>query len=445
MSGSPRFVSPQRISRGLFFITIACLVVLAVQRVGTAQTGRGASLLARARQISLEVSQQRGLPQQRPICHRLASKAEMVELVRSRVRSQYSAGELVREGQLLELLGLIESQGSYEQRVYRMLGDGASGIYDPVGECLYLASWLPWEEQVDTLYHETVHALQDQHFDLEQLLLHRPGESDRLAAASAITEGDATAVTLMMRSDVGAAAMISSEQVRELRSALLAPLPGAPQGGLGEYVRHMLAFSYADGLRRVQSAYAQGNWRSVNGLLSRPPASTEEVLHPERAAAGDRIVEVSLSRPEELPVSCRVVHRDTLGELMLKTVLDRHLSSADAAASVSGWGGDQAIVLDGCPEAGHRTLILATVWDEERGASTAAAERFFSGLTRSLQGRHGRQPIPSRGGVTMTFELGRGRCSIAARRGGAVVYVEGIGCSSGAQLEDELFRQILIQ
>lgn len=443
MSGRTRSSISIRSFRGFVYVACACLVVVTVQRIGSAQTGPASSLIARARQISLDVSQRRGLPLRGPLCYRLASEPEMVELLRARVRSQYSAGELLREGQLLELLGLIESHSSYERRVYQMLGEGAAGFYDPAGDCLYLARWLPWEEQVETLYHETAHALQDQHFDLEQLLLHRAGESDRLAAASAITEGDATAVTLMMTRDSGTLAMTSLDSVSELRSALLRPAPGSPNDGLTDYVRHMLAFSYADGLRRVQTAHARADWRGVDALLTRPPASTEEVLHPERISNGDRPITVSLSIPSELPVTCRVVHRDVLGELLLRTTLDRYLSGADAAASVLGWGGDQAMVLEDCPGEGQRALVLATVWDEERGRPTAAAERFHDGLLRALRSRHGIRGTPSRGGSTVTFDRGEDRCSLLSLRGRAVVYVEGGGCSSGAQLEDELFRQIL--
>jgi hypothetical protein len=61
---------------------------------------------------------------------------------------------------------------------------------------MVLASDLSKDEQALTLYHELVHALQDQHYDLAGELDWKPEESDRQTALQALAEGDATLAML---------------------------------------------------------------------------------------------------------------------------------------------------------------------------------------------------------------------------------------------------------
>jgi hypothetical protein len=407
-------------------VVVACVAAAAVtvQRRGAAQPGEGGEIVATARQVAREVSRARGLRFKRPLCHRLANRREMMALVKTRVRAQYSPDDLRREGQLLALLGVLDDAAGYEAGVYRMVEGSISGTYDPAGDCLYLPRWLGPEEQVDALYHETAHALQDQHFDLSRVLARWPGDSDRLAAASAVAEGDATAVTMIATSPEGASGMASGAWARALRSALLEPAPGLAGGALGAHVRRSLAFAYADGLELVRGAHARSGWRGVDALLREPPATTEAVLHPERAGESEV---VPLARPAALPESCVAAHEDTVGEALLRDVLARRLPDAEAAAAVAGWGGDRALVLDSCPRPGQASLVLATRWDAAGPGQAPAAGRFERGLVRALGVRHGRSPAAGAAGAT--FDLGRGRCALVARRGDAVIYLEGVACA----------------
>lgn len=412
----------------------AVAAAVALQRIGSAETGEGAELLAMARQVADEVSRVRGLRFVRPLCHRLASRQEMMALVRTRVGAQYSADELRREGQLLQLLGAIDDAERYEPGVYALVEQGISGTYDPDGDCLVLPRWLPWDEQVDALYHETAHALQDQHFDLARLLARRPGASDRLSAASAVAEGDATAVTMIATAPEGLGGMASAAWARELRASLLAPGPG---GALGGHVRRSMAFAYADGLELVRGAYRASGWPGVDALLRDPPASTEAVLHPDRAGTHD---ELRLARPAALPAACVVAFEDTLGEALLRDVLARRLPRAEAAAAVAGWGGDRALVLDSCPGPAASSLIVATRWDRERPAAASGAERFERGLVRALELRHGRRAARSQAGAAL--DLGRGRCALVARRDRDVVYLEGVACEGAAAVAGEVLASL---
>ena len=62
-----------------------------------------------------------------------------------------------------------------------------------------------------------------------------------------------------------------------------------------EYLKQSLVFPYFAGLHFVQRARRQGGWRRVDALYADLPASTEQILHPEKywdAAKRDDPVDV---------------------------------------------------------------------------------------------------------------------------------------------------------
>ena len=137
------------------------------------------------------------------------------------------------------------------------------------------------------------------------------------------------------------------------------------------FLRESLLFPYTAGLSFVQWLQASGGWDAVDGAFREPPASTEQVLHPEKYAAHEAPVDGHAAGGPRRRSSGRAGRsglEDTLGEFQLKVWLDQVAAgsggpSADAAAA--GWGGDRVVLLDG-PERrpGDRPK---TAWDTRRG------------------------------------------------------------------------------
>ncbi|MFH1475854.1 MAG: hypothetical protein ABIG85_08360, partial [Chloroflexota bacterium] len=115
---------------------------------------------------------------------------------------------------------------------------------------------------------------------------------------------------------------------------------------------------------------------------ARLPDSTEQVLHPEKYAAGEEPVEVPLDAAalaKAMGAGWVGTPEDTMGEFQLSVWLRENgvkaLAAGDAAA---GWGGDRLAYLRG-PD-GAYALALATTWDTSNdarefyeAASTASA------------------------------------------------------------------------
>ncbi len=421
----PPAISSRGVPAVMVFGVLAVMVLS--ERLVTAQAGSSTLLMDRAQEAMRRVVAVRGLPQKRVLCRRIAGQPKLVSLIRERVRSQYSDEELAREGQILHLLGILESPDDYADRVFAAMNGTVGGYYDPVGECLYISRWLDPDDEDEVLHHETAHALQDQHFDLDRLLRHEPGHSDRLAAVSALVEGDATATALAATTVEGVAGLGTRRWSSDLRQRLAGfPSTTGARGGLEEHLRRAATFNYADGLEFVSTAYVRRGWAAVNAHLTSPPASTEQVLHPERRDVASRPVALTLSMPGELPAGCRVVFEDTLGEQLLGEALEGHVPRAAAQDAVVGWGGDRAGILEGCGGPASRGLVVSTVWDEGGAARPErAAVSFQSALHRSIARNLGSSEGPATA-TTTVFQGRRRRVVVTVRRGRRVSWVVGL-------------------
>jgi hypothetical protein len=234
-----------------------------------------------------------------------------------------------------------------------------------------------------TLAHELVHALQDQHADLDSLISRKRG-NDRQSAAQAAIEGHATLVMFAVLAGGGNnnfdPAMLPdmSEQLGSLMEAQNSQFPvfrSAPR-----IIRETMLFPYIGGAGFVQEmwrAQARTAERFAAPLGARLPQSTEQVLHPrvKFTAGPDAPTEVRFA--QQTPG--QVVYENTLGELEIGILLQEHLGYKTAAA---GWDGDRYRLLE---QDGRKILVWQSVWDDE-----SAADRFARAYREIAAKRSGR-------------------------------------------------------
>jgi hypothetical protein len=90
------------------------------------------------------------------------------------------------------------------------------------------------------------------------------------------------------------------------------------------------------------------------------PASTEQVLHPERYAKRDVPVSLTFSSAPE------VLYEDVLGESEIRVLMARLTGANEVrVATPVGWGGDRYRVYR---SAAGPALVWYMVWDEQRSA-----------------------------------------------------------------------------
>ncbi|MFL6227861.1 MAG: hypothetical protein ACJ741_03680 [Pyrinomonadaceae bacterium] len=216
------------------------------------------------------------------------------------------------------------------------------------------------------LAHELTHALQDQHFDLLRLLTAKPYDFDRAEAAFAVVEGDA--MNVQRRLEVGDAAW--SRRTPDDAARLEEARFSAYRAQLGALFPPLLTetfvFRYRDGARLVETARRRGGERAVNELFTRPPASSEQVLHPEKYFADEQPREISFDEQRLAAGGWKLVTSTVLGELGVRGTLLKALSRNDAARAAAGWGGDRAYLFERAQ--GGALFVWKSGWDTAQDA-----------------------------------------------------------------------------
>ncbi len=97
-------------------------------------------------------------------------------------------------------------------------------------------------------------------------------------------------------------------------------------------------FPYDYGEAFVSALYETGGWQAVNNAYRDPPATTEQVIHPEKY-----LIKEKPSGVEALPLSIpgwQKERTDRLGEHFIRVMLQTWLSEPEAARAARGWGDD---------------------------------------------------------------------------------------------------------
>jgi hypothetical protein len=180
------------------------------------------------------------------------------------------------------------------------------------------------------LAHELTHAVEDANFDLAE----PTGRSDDSALAElALGEGTATAVMVDY-----AAGYLSPADLLAATAAIDDDTKGVPQ-----FVVDQLEWAYLGGQRFVDALreLAHG-WKLVDyAIQSRPPASTEQVLHPVKYVHDERPLPVAIGAEALRDRGWRLADAGDAGELATGQLLELGNDAAAARRAASGWGGDR--------------------------------------------------------------------------------------------------------
>jgi hypothetical protein len=255
------------------------------------------------------------------------------------------------------------------------------GFYEPESDEMVIVG-SPAAERVEgqlVWAHELEHAVQEHRFHLPSRLLAMRGDSDRQRAASAIAEGEAMLVMLLVN-DMNRNNFGSLDRAEEAMAKQAAELsvPGVP-----EFFIQDLVFPYTAGLKAVLRAYRGGSWRSVDRLLADPPANTAVLLHPGEAL--DTPI-VPTSALPAVPPGWEEVLTDTVGEWGLAFLLDRRLPHEDAARLAAAWDGDRLRLIRDRTDRARWALawrLQCRSADLRRGLETVLQQR-LPGLLRRL-------------------------------------------------------------
>ena len=249
-------------------------------------------------------------------------------------------------------------------------GSTVAGYYSPGADRIVVVSDAETPRvRRGTLVHELVHALQDQQFGLNESV----PTQDRQLAHSGVIEGEANLLTARYEQRCGGE-----------WSCVTIPGSGGGGGSLSNPGVFLVVYHpYASGPGFVSAVESQGGWEAVDALHGDYPASTEQVIHPERY-------------PDDQPVNVTVPDRsaaawdrfdhdpvaDTVGEASIYAMLvDNNVGETPPSRysydhpAADGWTGDTLVPYRSDGEYGY---VWETAW------ANASEAREFGEAYRAL-------------------------------------------------------------
>src|SRR4051794_37997083 len=284
-----------------------------------------------------------------------ARRDGLEDLDRSYPESRRRADE-----QVLKLLGLIDPGVDLRDVSASVFSEGVAGYYDPRSKRLRTVSGAATGTRVLSemvLAHELTHALEDQRFGLG--LEQQGGSDDAALARLALVEGTATELMYAY-----ARRHFTAEETLGgvLGSAF------ADTGSLPGFLQAQLVFPYTGGQAFVAALRerAGGRWTLVDlAERTRPPASTEQVMHPEKWVAVEPPAPVRTGAARALGGGWERAARGVLGEFQTRELLSR-AGGGGSAEAAAGWGGDRYELwrrgTTGCAAPCRREAALTVRW-----------------------------------------------------------------------------------
>lgn len=278
-------------------------------------------------------------------------------------------------------------------------------------------------------------ALQEQRFAWREKIESSMLE-DRRSALGALAAGDAlfTAVSHAARPDnrrLSAPQFDSMLQVAAEMDKLAARLP--------DFLRAKATFPYREGSQFVYWAYAASGWPGVNGLYNDPPKSTAQILHPEKYFIQRenplRFFPAALLRRLEE----KSIVEQSLGELLIRTLLESAHGAKSAADTAAAWRGDQLFSFQ--DDSGISTFWFSS-WRDEQSAG-----RFLEDYRKVLE-NHQRvsfEPVAKTKNGTLIARAPDGRAWLLQARGSVVLLVQSAAAGQLTQLADEAWTDLEIE
>lgn len=272
-----------------------------------------------------------------PVRGRIISRNEMVTRVERSLDTDIPPAVVSASGEILFALGTVPASYDYRRGLLDVMRSELLGFYEPHEKTMFLGGDLRGQELDATLWHELVHALQDQHYGLEKLLGWSDDAGDWQGAVHALAEGDATSAMVDgLFAEKGMHAPDLPDSVMDLQGALSAGsvLKVPP------IVKRAVVAPYLDGLSFVNALRRRGGWAAVGAAWQHLPASTEQILHLDKYDAREAPEPLAALPPSALGPA-RVTYSDVYGEETLRILFEEWMPARAARDAASGWAGDR--------------------------------------------------------------------------------------------------------
>lgn len=367
------------------------------------------------------LSQITGLRFTRAVPYAVINKEQLRRYLESRIKESIKPADMRAEELTLKMLGLIPPDFDLRQNTVDLLTEQAAAFYDYNKRKLFVleGSGAGAEERM-ALVHELAHALADQHFPLRKYIREGLQSDDGSTARLAVMEGQASWLMTAYLSKLSGGPAEVPDGVLQLMtnsidgsSAQYPVFSKAPP-----YIRDSLTFPYTDGMLFQNAVFKKLGRESFSEIFQRAPASTQQILHPDRYLAHSSSV---VPDPPAVPAS-RELHKlaeGSLGEFDFRVLLSQYTTKEEGEQAAAHLGGGSYALFeykhDKLP-----VLAFASTWDSEESAG-----KYLDLYRRVLEGKWKKLEVttPGTGEITGHGDSGYFRCW---RDGVSVYHLEGL-------------------
>src|SRR5271154_4809909 len=319
----------------------------------------------------------------------MLSKDTFRRYVESRMKESSSKEETRAEELTLKMFGFVPQDFNLEKETVDLVSEQAAAFYDYNKKRLYiLDSTTEGTEQRVALVHELAHALADQQHPLGKYLHKGSPDDDASTARQAVMEGQATWLTWAYVSKRnGGKAEVPPQMIDELTKTLGADGADFPVfTNAPLYMRESLVFPYNEGLRFQDAVFRKLGRDGFDSVFTRPPASTQQILHPDAYLADKKPSEPEPPSLEsfigkKLAKNFHVLGDGSLGEFDHSVLLRTYIGEKEGAEAATHWHGGAYRLYENKHEK-YGVLTYISEWD-----SPEAALDFFRLYQLVMKGR----------------------------------------------------------
>lgn len=336
---------------------------------------------AAADQVLKQMSEITGLRQKSPVKKSLRSRREIRAYVIREMDDEKNPAQRYAGKRGAEAFGLIPKNFDLDNFLVDLLTEQIAGVYDPKAGEFYVADWIPLEDQRMVMAHELTHALQDQHFKIADWVKAARPNDDAEIAREAVLEG--SAMSAMLDYELRQKGLTLSDLPEIDPSLLVGDLNSTPAlKNAPPFVKDALLFPYLGGMGFSNSILKSGGWSAVSRVFTKPPVSTQQILHPALYQAGKIPAQVSIPSTKLMGDEWSELDENVMGEFGWKEVLMQFLDEPRAISLAAAWEGDCYLLFE---RKGDKKLILITRLKLD---SAEHAARFFGQYSEALEKKH---------------------------------------------------------
>ncbi len=389
----------------------------AVICAGAAPTAPEATLAARIPAIEQELSDITGLRFTKPVRVKIINRDQLRAYLNKEVHHNVSAKELRGEEATLKLLGLVPADFSLEQATVDLFTEQAAAFYDYNRKALFLLAGDSDLSGPVALAHELSHALADQNFRLDKYVNHT-GSDDSAMARLAVMEGQASWLMAAWSARTSGRSVDDVLEMFEPDAAGAKPEQYPVYANAPLYMRESLVFPYSAGMKFENALFDHDRSTAFREPFVHPPASTQQIIHPDRYIRGDAVPAPPKPPPPPGRHDYKLLTGGTFGEFDIRVILEQFgtakqaqdLAPHIAAAAYSTWQNKKT---------GKPAIAWTVNWDDEESAA-----RFFRFYSDVLGRKAGTAHIEQANAESVAGENTDGRFRLE-RAGRSISALEG--------------------